>query len=582
MAREMLERDAVRNFQTGNGIRRAKHAYNGRKQEYRGNYYGWAVRKDATPTAYNRPNSTANNQNTQLNGREEDGGWQLVNRRRQRRHHTNNQDIHHGLRSISEASAGHRGYSRHRWWRGPREPPRLGHCVVTLFVDGIPRSVSLVEIRQLFEKEGTVDDVYISGRKRKNSTVGFGFVRFSKRVEAEAAIKNLDNFKLHGCKLKVSMAKYQRGGQPVTIDVERVKQKPRKVIQQPYIPALRDNRKYKEVVRGARKEVPSRTGNEKMNDKAEKETTRGKGTRSMKVIEDPALMEKLNRAVVVRLDAPMDPKQMASRLENTNIPIEYMSYLAPSKFMLFFDDETELVAALDENSQLRSMFTDVRRWTENENVNTRLAWLECSGINPKFWCLEYIQEIGEQWGKTIHIDHDFYGVNCLTNAKMLIETAEMRRIDEYVRMEWNGGYCEVWVRETTECHCKGKNVLENWSDSEDEKIEETCERNALGNDNIEHCEMENIQVNSDDEREVNAGSPHVEMADQFKEVHLGDNDGMETINPAVQSQCMHRDMGEKEQQLQHNRMCEEMFELEPLRIQTTVDNPKEFDPIPKI
>ncbi|CAO2817620.1 unnamed protein product [Amaranthus hypochondriacus] len=479
----MLEREAVRRFEAGSRIRRVRHASNGRQHVSRGNFYGVPCSNDAA--------TVTTGQAAQVNGENEHGDWQIVKRRRGPKPSRNNQDHRHGLRSAPDALAGHRGLSRRRWWRGPREPPRLRHGVVSLFVDGIAKSVSMVELRHLFEKEGHVADIYLSGKKRRQLSKGFGFVRFTNIRDAEEAVKKLDNFNLHGCRLKVSKAKYQKGGQSFIVP-EVVKQKPKEMVMRPGSPAFRDHRKYKEVVRGTRREVPLATGNDKTTNEVEKEATRRNCTKTIKVIDDPSLKEKLMRAVVIELDEPMDPKRMAARLEDTNIPINYMSYLTPSKFMLFFEDENELADALDENSQLRSRFANVRRWTENENVNSRFAWLECSGINPKVWCLEYIQEIGEQWGKTIHIDHDFYGVNCLTNAKMMIETTVMKKIDEQIRLEWNGGFCDVWVREVAECQCKGKNVLEEWSDTDDDMVDEAIEGSMQGQvheNRIEHNQV---------------------------------------------------------------------------------------------
>lgn len=116
---------------------------------------------------------------------------------------------------------GNRGQPRHPWWPGPREPPQLkpgdtSNGVVSLFVDGITRNTTISELRRLFETTGMVADVYISGKHRKNTKVSFGFVRFYKDCEATQAIKQLDGYNLHGSIIRVTIAKYQKGGKPMS------------------------------------------------------------------------------------------------------------------------------------------------------------------------------------------------------------------------------------------------------------------------------------------------------------------------------------------------------------------------------
>ncbi|CAO2837905.1 unnamed protein product [Amaranthus hypochondriacus] len=118
-----------------------------------------------------------------------------------------------------------RGVSRHHWWRGPRErsPPGRGGLPFSLFVDDIPRSLSNAELRKIFQREGQVSDVYISKKVRLKKKECFGFVRYKYEQEAVKGIRKLNGLVLSGSNLAISMAKYLKGGVPMTVKTARNK-----------------------------------------------------------------------------------------------------------------------------------------------------------------------------------------------------------------------------------------------------------------------------------------------------------------------------------------------------------------------
>lgn len=136
-----------------------------------------------------------------------------------------------------------------------------------------------------------------------------------------------------------------------------------------------------------------------------------------------------------------------------------MSSLSHSKLLLFFDNETELLKALDKTSALWKIFMEVRRWSEEEDYSERVTWIECFGIHPKCWSFENINAIGEKWGQVLHIDHDKEGVNSLTFARLMVKTKTKITIKACIKMEWEGGYCDVQVREATLCECMSRKIL---------------------------------------------------------------------------------------------------------------------------
>ena len=87
-------------------------------------------------------------------------------------------------------------------------------------------------------------DAYVSHKLRKNTTNLFGFVRFGQMEEARRAITNLHGIEIHGCKLLMQIAAYDR--------FHRKKQYVRRRVMQRYrtknIQSTRVRKTFKEVL----------------------------------------------------------------------------------------------------------------------------------------------------------------------------------------------------------------------------------------------------------------------------------------------------------------------------------------------
>ncbi|CAO2826296.1 unnamed protein product [Amaranthus hypochondriacus] len=364
-------------------------------------------------------------------------------------------DQRFNTRPFPEVWAGNRGVSRHQWWRGPREPPPSGRGqpvtgAVSLFVDDIAKTTSISDLRVLFEYEGTVVDVYIPGKVRKNNDANFGFVRYNNVGDARRAIEKMDGVWLQGRRLKVSMAKYQKGGSPVGDNTDHKKSGKQAVRHVPQSnsfvrsPSLRDHRRYVEVLQNA--EVEQEPPREKV-------VMGNNEFLSLKVRENPAMRRKLEFAAVVKVQPSMTIEQAASMISGSNTPFTCMSSLSPSKILLFFDDDVSLLNALNESSPLCELFPDVRKWSEKECYSERFVWIECVGLNPKCWDYEPFSRIGSFWGEVVRVKHERNGLNSITSAKVLIRTSNHSRIEACVKVVWELGSCVVWVKELGSCSC---------------------------------------------------------------------------------------------------------------------------------
>ena len=90
--------------------------------------------------------------------------------------------------------------------------------VVTIFIDNLPEDMTRDWLLQLFKFEGTVVDVYLSHRRRKRYRTPFGFVRYRWKAEAVRAMEKLNGVVVRGCKIEISLAKFNREGQANPIE----------------------------------------------------------------------------------------------------------------------------------------------------------------------------------------------------------------------------------------------------------------------------------------------------------------------------------------------------------------------------
>ena len=75
-----------------------------------------------------------------------------------------------------------------------------------LYVGNLPFSATETELRQLFEKHGTVESVAVIMDRETGRPRGFGFVEMSDSNAAGTAIQNLDGREFGGRALRVNEA----------------------------------------------------------------------------------------------------------------------------------------------------------------------------------------------------------------------------------------------------------------------------------------------------------------------------------------------------------------------------------------
>lgn len=96
-------------------------------------------------------------------------------------------------------------------------------------------------------KAGRLVDVFISKKSGPNRPEASGFVRFGSFDDVVGAIRQFNGFQVSGYKLKVTLAKFHKGGRPFVAMMKRgthISRRAKPILN----PAIRESRRYSEVV----------------------------------------------------------------------------------------------------------------------------------------------------------------------------------------------------------------------------------------------------------------------------------------------------------------------------------------------
>ncbi|CAI5961289.1 unnamed protein product [Closterium sp. NIES-65] len=91
-----------------------------------------------------------------------------------------------------------------------RRPPPDIRNTYSLLVLNITFRTTSQDLMPLFERYGTVSDIFIPKDKRTGTSRGFAFVRFKHEDEAAKAVERLDGTTVDGREIMVKFAKYGR------------------------------------------------------------------------------------------------------------------------------------------------------------------------------------------------------------------------------------------------------------------------------------------------------------------------------------------------------------------------------------
>ena len=168
----------------------------------------------------------------------------------------------------------------------------------------------------------------------------------------------------------------------------------------------------------------------------------------MNAIENKDTINLLHRAVITENSEVINLKQAEREVTEILNSAKGIFSLSPTKILIVLDSVDNAVNAASSNSVLWSVFDDVRLWSEGENFDDRLVWLECFGIHPSCWTMDNVRKIGEKWGPVLTIENKIDDVCSLTYARMLVRTKAQNKIDARIRFQYEHGSCDVWIKES--------------------------------------------------------------------------------------------------------------------------------------
>ena len=197
----------------------------------------------------------------------------------------------------------------------------------------------------------------------------------------------------------------------------------------------------------------------------------------MNVEENSDIARVLKTAAIAENTEVFNLTQILPRIQSCQANVKGILSVSPTKLLIVFDNENDVMNAVDMESPLWNVFDDVRLWSEGELFDDRLVWIECVGLHPLCWSKDNLKLIGEKWRQVMHIENKVQGVDSITSARILLRTKAQNRIENRIKLFSEHSSCDVWVKELYgNCGLNGvydnKNVVIPLPAHIDDKMEE--------------------------------------------------------------------------------------------------------------
>ncbi|KAK8708311.1 hypothetical protein V6N13_059355 [Hibiscus sabdariffa] len=145
---------------------------------------------------------------------------------------------------------------------------------------------------------------------------------------------------------------------------------------------------------------------------------------------------RMKRCLVGEMATVCSVKNIKSRLVEWGMG-EIKVYRLGGKLFLLPVDNDELFMMLEDLqwSYRKEVFINVELWTEEWRCRERATWIEISGIPLHCWNHVTLKRVAELWGKLEALGENAGHVIDCEKVTMLINTSQIRRIDEMVELE---------------------------------------------------------------------------------------------------------------------------------------------------
>jgi len=290
----------------------------------------------------------------------------------------------------------------------------LNQVGASIYVNNLPQKLDKYGLRGIFSSIGEVVDSYIPRRIRIDARPRYGFVRFTNAETAIRSIQKLNNKVVRGHKIAISIAKSSYSS------------KKRNQQQEKKNKSMVEQRRVWRKVRGPQE-----------NNMRQAPLTQQNGepppiSKSVTGKVNADFMPWLSTSLVCSSPEPRDVATLANAIISGYGLCKRIYALSGYKFILTYQSEEEMEAALQHPEELKSWFSEIKRWDKYEHCTTRQIWLEVIGVSPHGWLWENFKSIAELWGCLICLGKPIMRTDSFVSMKMLIETEVLSSIDEAI------------------------------------------------------------------------------------------------------------------------------------------------------
>ncbi|KAK8686410.1 hypothetical protein V6N13_125435 [Hibiscus sabdariffa] len=119
--------------------------------------------------------------------------------------------------------------------------------------------------------------------------------------------------------------------------------------------------------------------------------------------------------------------------------------------LLLFVTEEKRKSVLD-RTDLDKWFLRVLPWSPDIVLDSQSAWISVFRIPVHFWSPGTFENIAQLWGSLVRLDENTLEPRSFEQARMLIETKQLERIEETIEVDCNGKFVPIRVQEVEVIH----------------------------------------------------------------------------------------------------------------------------------
>jgi hypothetical protein len=304
----------------------------------------------------------------------------------------------------------------------------LDRITTSFYFTNFPETVKVMELWSLFNRYGSVGEVYIPNKLDKKGN-RFGFVKFKEVSDAKELEGRLGNVWWETFKLRINLSRFNRGVR----ETNHLKsQRGREALPKPYVGP---NQSDAALVEHGRSFKTALTKQKRLDsgvvlEEANKGVTEVKlASIAVKVNED--LWKVLQSSFVGFLVEEKDAIKISEGLVMEGYDWITATSMGGNMMLLTSTTSQSLIEAVSSNNKWwEGWFRSILKWSPELYLDRRSVWLKCRGIPLHAWDEVTFRQLAERLGTFIELDTNTANRSKLDVARVKISTSRMTFIDE--------------------------------------------------------------------------------------------------------------------------------------------------------